>query len=125
MGHATALKLAVDAMSKRGPFGLRDPKAEYLFHLTGLYVQCEVHGIVLRDAFVADLDTQRVEGDRDIHGLEWPLLLCVSPGQRFLGDGADQVERHRHLLALLEECLELARAQATPKEHQHRYVEAS
>ena len=69
-----ALELHQDPLPEGGPFRLGDPEAQHLLLPTGREPQGEVHGLVLDQPFVADLQPQRIEHHGDVDRRERALL---------------------------------------------------
>ena len=103
---------------------LLQPEAEDLLGAVGAHAQRDVHGLVPDDAFVADLDPQRVEEHQRIDGLERPRLPGGDLVQHRVGDGADEVGRHHEAVELAHMADDLAGTHAARVHRHHLVVEA-
>lgn len=122
--QATVLQFIEDLQPEFGAFGLFDPQAKHLLAAVSAHAQGKVDGLVLDCAFIPDLQSQGVEIDDWVLGLERALLSNGDLFDHFIRDGRDQVWRHLGTVQFQQVRLDLAHARTACVHADHVVIEA-
>ena len=88
---AAGLQLVDDAQPEFGAFGLLDADAEDLLGAIRKNAECDVNRFVAHEAFVADLDADRIEEHQRIAEMQRLVLPFGDLVEYRIGDRRDQV----------------------------------
>jgi hypothetical protein len=109
---APGLELVHHLQPELGALGLLDPQPEHLLLAFAVEGERDIDGFVADQAFVADLDPQRVEKDHRIDRVERPVLPFPNLLEDGVGDPADQIGGNLNPVKLLQVSLDLANREA-------------